>query len=134
LGAEPSTPSLELGTRKVDAVVICIFAVAVVNIGLGFALAAYLARQYRHRVVEGVSGTPANSGYEGLEDHAAVRERIPGPVARADRSAAAKRDPIARTVDGLRAQVQECNDQLTGLESQVLRSAPPDSCGEAHSR
>ncbi len=103
--------------------VFCILAVAVVNIGIGFALAAYVARQHRNSVVQNVRDAPAESGDGGSEGHSAAQVRTSEPSVHADRPAVARRGPPAQTVEELRAQVQDCNEQLAGLESRVVRSS-----------
>jgi predicted secreted protein len=122
-----------MGSRRFDAVVICILAVAVVNIGIGFGLAAYLARGYRNSAGRKVRDTPGESGCGASDGHSTVHVQAPEPAAHADRPAVARRGPPAQTVDELRTQVQECNEQLAGLESRVVRSES-DSCGEADVR
>jgi hypothetical protein len=105
-------------------VVICILAIAVINIGLGFVLAIYLARRYHSWVVYGTHGEPAGSEFAGVADRDPVPAGILGRVGQVDPCVVTRPGPDAQTVEGLRAQVQECNDQLAGLESQVLRRAP----------
>jgi len=108
---------LEPGTVEVDAMVACILAIAVINIGLGFALALYLARRYHSWVVNGTHGEPAGSGFVGVADRVWAPEGGPGRVGHVVPYVVKTHGPGAETVEGLRAQVQECNDQLAGLES-----------------
>jgi hypothetical protein len=85
--------------------VLCIALVAVVNLGLGFALAIHLARRHRSLTAVGAGWSPLDSA-------------VAYPPVRSKDSP----DAVAAGVEHLQAKVRQCNDQLTNLESRVLGS------------
>jgi hypothetical protein len=82
--------------------VLCIALVALVNLGLGFALAIHLARRHR-------SLTALGAGFQSLDS------AVTFPPVESKYSP----DATATGVEDLQARVRQCNDQLTNLESRV---------------
>jgi len=113
--------------------VACVLAIAVLNIGLGFALAVYLARPQGCRTVGTEQGATVDWA-PGAQSHRALApQKTPGHAASVGPFARGEQGIVPQTVEGLKTQVQQCNEYLTGLESQVVGPSGGDSCGVAQS-
>jgi hypothetical protein len=113
--------------------VACILAIAVLNIGLGFALAVYLARPQGCRTVGTEQGATDDWSVGAPSHRALAPQETRGHAASVGPFSVRERGIVPQTVEGLKTRVQQCNEYLTGLESQVVGTPGGDSCGVAQS-
>lgn len=112
--------------------VACILAVAVLNIGLGFAVAVYLARPLRRSTTEGGQDETVDWASAALPPGDSASQRTTGPGAPATPFAAGDRGVVPpQTIEGLKVRVEQCNEYLSGLEPQGAGAPAGDSCGVA---
>jgi len=101
----------------------CILAIAVLNIGLGFALAVYLVRPHgvemvgdeQGEAIDGASAAPLHGG-------AVASRQTVGPGVPGGSFPGGDLGVVPQTVEGLKARVQQCNEYLSDLGSQVAGS------------
>jgi len=90
--------------------IVCIVAIAVLNIGLGFALAVYLAREHHG----GTPGVTVDCPSEARSHRASASQGAAGCIPSGGPFAAGDRGIVPQTVEGLKARVQQCNERLAG--------------------
>jgi hypothetical protein len=92
-------------------VVLLIIVSALVNVGLGFALAMYAARRYQLTAVGGTVFSPGAAGGEGLSAGAEAAGIPAGPPETAETDAA--------SVEGLQKKVEQYHQQLADVEAKL---------------
>lgn len=91
-----------------------IVAIAVLNIGLGFALAVYLTRQHHGGTAGEGHGETVDWASEALSHRASASQGTAGYIPSGGPFAAEDRGVVPQTVEGLKARVQQCNERLAG--------------------